>query len=149
MSAVVPTQEKFGIFISYSFEIESLARKIKDKLLVLDDENKLDIFLASELGGKKYRAEIDRRLKSDHFLVLPYPHRRMKLDWVCYELGGFRRQGIPICIMNTNLDRPPEQLAEWNAFKADPDGLRRFFQMLFADGKFTNGVKINPKINTV
>lgn len=140
--------EKFGVFISYSFEIESLARKIKDKLQVLDDENKLDIFLASELGGRQYRAEIDRRLSTDHILLLPYPHRTMKLDWVCFELGGFRRDGTPICIMNTNLDRPPEQLAEWNAFKADTAELKRFFDMLFDQGKFTNGVKINPKIKT-
>jgi hypothetical protein len=142
------TQDKIGVFISYSFEIESLARKIKDKLQVLDDRNILDIFLASELGGKKYRAEIDRRLQTDHILLLPYPHRTMKLDWVCFELGGFRREGIPICIMNTNLDRPPEQLAEWNAFKADTADLKRFFDMLFDQGKFTNGAKINPKINT-
>jgi hypothetical protein len=148
MNMNVATPEKFGVFISYSFEIESLARKIKDKLQVLDDENKLDIFLASELGGKKYRGEIDRRLKGDDVLLLPYPHRTMKLDWVCYELGGFRREGTPICIMNTNLDRPPEQLAEWNAFKADTNDLKRFFDMLFDQGRFTNGVRINPKINS-
>jgi hypothetical protein len=148
MNTGVSSQEKFGVFISYSFEIESLARKIKDKLQVLDDDNKLDIFLASELGGKKYRGEIDRRLNADHILLLPYPHRSMKLDWVCFELGGFRRDGIPICIMNTNLDRPPEQLAEWNAFKADTGDLKRFFDMFFDQGKFTNGVKINPKINS-
>src|SRR5262245_47616242 len=148
MTTGVSTQEKFGVFISYSFEIESLARKIKDKLQVLDDENRLDIFLASELGGKKYRGEIDRRLNSDQILLLPYPHRTMKLDWVCFELGGFRREGTPICIMNTNLDSPPVQIAEWNAFKADTADLKRFFDMLFDQGRFTNGVRINPKINT-
>ncbi len=147
MNAEPATQEKFGVFISYSFEIESLARKIKDKLQVLDDDNRLDIFLASELGGRKYRDEIDRRLKSDQVLLLPFPHRTMRLEWVCFELGGFRRGGTPICIMNTNLDKPPEQLADWNAFKADTGDLKRFFDMLFIQGAFTNGVPINPKIN--
>ena len=71
----------------------------------------------------------------------------MKLDWVCFELGGFRREGVPICIMNTNLDKPPEQLAEWNAFKANTDDLKRFFKMLYVGGNFTNGEKINPKID--
>jgi hypothetical protein len=148
MNAGVPTQEKFGVFISYSFEIESLARKIKDKLQVLDDNNRLDIFLASELGGRQYRSEIDKRLKSDQILLLPYPHRSMKLDWVCFELGSFRREGKPVCIMNTNLDKPPEQIADWNAFKANTEDLRRFFDMLFDKGEFTNKTKINPKITS-
>jgi len=142
------TPNKIGVFISYSFEIESLARKLKDKLQVLDDQNRLDLLIASDLGGKKWREEIHDRLTSDRILILPYPHRTMKLDWVCFELGAFHNAGTPICIMNTNLESPPDQIGEWEAYKANPIELKQFFTDLFERGTFTNGSALNPKLST-
>ncbi len=142
-------EEKISVFISYTQEIAPLARKIKDKLQLLDDGNVLDVFLAAELGGKKWREAILARLRTDQVLILPYPSRAMKLDWVGYELGVFQNgRGMPVCIMNTNLSSPPDQLAEWQAVKADNEGLKAFFENLFANGTYTGGTRINPKVKT-
>ena len=140
--------KRFGVFISYSTENESLAKKLKDKIQILDDANRLDVFIASELGGQKWRQTIQERLATAQILLLPYPNKTMKLDWVCYELGRFHANGIgkAVCIMNTQLDNPPDQMAEWQAYRADNDDLRKFFVDLFRVGAFTNKVAINRNI---
>lgn len=142
--------DSIGVFISYSTENESLARKLKDKLQLLDGSKLLDVFIAAELGGQKWREEIHRKLASASVLILAYTNERMKLDWVSYELGRFHAsgQGEAVCVMNTHVKNPPDQIAEWQAYRADREGLRRFLVDLLVRGKFTNGQKINPELTS-
>ncbi|HXJ54540.1 MAG TPA: hypothetical protein VNH16_24395 [Burkholderiales bacterium] len=140
---------KVGVFISYSTENESLAKKLKEELLDLDAGKRLEVFIAAELGGRAWRQAIRETLHTAQILLLPYPNKTMKLDWVCYELGMFHSNevGRAVCIMNTQLDSPPDQMSEWQAYRADKKDLRKFFVDLFQKGAFTDGVPINPDVD--
>jgi len=85
---------KVGVFISYSTENESLAKKLKEELLDLDAGKRLEVFIAAELGGRAWRQAIRETLHTAQILLLPYPNKTMKLDWVCYELGMFHSNEV-------------------------------------------------------
>src|ERR1043166_2806477 len=75
---------KVGVFISYSTENEALAKKLKEELLDRDAGRGREVFMAAERGGRAWRQAIREPLPSAQFLLLPYPNKAMKLDWVCY-----------------------------------------------------------------
>jgi hypothetical protein len=137
-----------GVFISYSSENESLARKLAEHLQNLRDDIELDVFISSQMGGVVWRKEIFKRLKTARVLILCYTSDSMKLDWCTYELGMFQAQGnnASVCLMNTNLGAPPSQVEEWQAYKADKDNLRRFFVDFFQRGLFTGEVPVNRRL---
>jgi len=149
VSMTPKSDARLGLFVSHSHNNRELALKIRDKLQILGN-NSIDIHVSEEIsGGVEWREWISAGLRQSKILVFLYTDESLNWAWPFYELGVFVGVGLGkhVCLLNTDISAPPGPLSEWQVYKADEPGVRKFLTELLAEGLLTDGVVINADLS--
>ena len=146
---------EIAVFISHSTKYGDIAKSLKRSLQALDAEPALDIRLSEDMpGGTDWFRWIEENVRTSNIFVLLYPHASMDMGWCNYELGRFyddtqsKKRPI-ICIMNTDIPKPPPVFQLNQAVTADKSGFTKFITELFVTGELTDCGPLNPKIGMI
>ena len=140
--------DKLNIFISHSSKYAELAKRLKVSLKELDNKDKLEIRISTEMAGATdWRRWIEENVRSANVFLLVYPHARMDMNWCNYELGRFYDPvGHVAILVNTDIQKPPSTFEPYQAYSGDEPGLLKFFNELFVKGVFTSQLALNPDV---
>ncbi|MDJ0750533.1 MAG: TIR domain-containing protein [Woeseiaceae bacterium] len=144
--------EQMKVFISHDVENDGhIATTLKDKLTLLSAK-KIKALVCSQdiLGGGRWRAWMTESVTAADLFIYLYSNDQHQQYWLNYEvglyLGSHGSEPGPICIMNDYLKSPPQILAEYQHYKGNSEGIRKFFEDLLIHNRFSDGDKINEAI---
>ncbi|MDY0745623.1 hypothetical protein SNE35_13970 [Paucibacter sp. R3-3] len=137
------------LFLSHNSKYVDLAHKLKLSLQSLErDEHHIDVRLSADMpGGTDWRKWIETNVRAADLFLLLYPHEGMDMGWCNYELGRFHATEKPaVCLMNTDIQRPPPAFQPDQAYRADEGGLFKMLREFFVEGRFSDHLALNPEV---
>jgi hypothetical protein len=136
--------DTLNIFLSHKSEDAPTARGIKEQLIHLSEDDKLNVFLSEEiLAGDDWFKWIRESLGDSNMLLLLFTDVTKSWDWCLYEAGLFEdleadREEDPrrvVCLSGTA--QIPKPLKHLQAVECKPQCVEKFLTDLFLGTELT------------
>jgi len=152
----IPNKE-YNVFISHKLDDRSLALKIKEALenLCGKDRNRLNVFVCETTpGGTDWRQWIADKIAGSTVLIFLYTDIDADWSWCQFEVGSFIGRVEPgksprpvLCLKNSTIGKLPSTIADFQAYNADNEGIKKLFEELLNGDKIL-GERLNPDLKS-